>query len=210
MGGAKAVIAAVVLAIAAGTGYALYASKQKREQQRAVAALLGDTTTHLRKALSAPPLPDLVSKIDGNLKAAKAPRDPVLATAAGDYIHGAREIARRRADAERLAREASMSRRALAMHMAAASGRDAYWIRVATDLKRRTERDHFELEVSLKALSELLQTLPEAQKRLASSQVDAALLLEDAERVKARERAQEAATRAHDELEKVRRLILPR
>jgi hypothetical protein len=209
MGGTKAVVAALVLAIAGGTGYWLYAAKQKKEQQRALAALLGDTTVQLRKALNGPPPPDLVSKIDGNLKAAKAPRDPALADAAEHYIHGAREIVRRRADAERLAREAAMSRRALAMHMAAASARDSYWIRVATDLKKRVERDHFDLDVSLKALSELLMTLPEAQKRL-EPHVDASLLLEEAERRNARARAQEAAKRAADELEKARRLALPR
>jgi hypothetical protein len=209
MGGTKAVVAAVVLAIAGGTGYWLFVEKQKKEQRRAVVALLGDTTVQLRKALNGPPPPDLVSKIDGNLKAAKAPRDPALADAAEHYIQGAREIVRRRADAERLAREAAMSRRALAMHMGAASRRDSYWIRVATDLKKRVERDHFDLDVSLKALSELLYTLPEAQKRL-EPLVDASLLLEEAEWRNARERAHEAAKHAADELEKVRRLALPR
>ena len=209
MGGAKLVIAVGALAIAASTGYALYAAKQKRDQQAAVAALLGDTTTHLRKALAAPPPADLVSRLDVNLKAAKAPRDPALADAAEHYIQGAREIARRRADAERLAREAAMSRRALSMHMGAASQRDSYWIRVAADLKKRVERDHFELDVSLKALSHLLLSLPEAQKRL-EPHVDASLLLEESERRSAGERAQQAAKRAADDLEKVRRLALPR
>ena len=162
---------------------------RRRSSSAHVAALLGDTTAQLRKALSAPPPADLVSRIDGNLKAAKAPRDRPLADAAGVYIHGAREIVRRRGDAERLTREAAMSRRALAMHMAAASGRDTYWIRVASDLKKRVERDHHELEVSLKALSHLLHTLPETQKPL-EPHVDAALLLEDAERRSARERAE--------------------
>ncbi|HEV3008380.1 MAG TPA: hypothetical protein VGX52_05045 [Burkholderiales bacterium] len=205
MGGTKAVIAAVVLAIAGSTGYALYADKQKKEQQRAVAALLGDTTAQLRRALSAPPPADLVSRLDGNLKAVKAPRDQELADAAGVYIHGAREIVRRRGEAERLAREAAMSRRALVMHMGAASGRDSYWIRVASDLKKRVERDHHELEVSLKALSHLLQSLPETQKPL-ESHVDASLLLADAERRKAHERADETGKRAAQELEKVRRI----
>ena len=207
--GGKAVVAAVVLAIAGSTGYYLFAAKQKKEQQRRVAELVADTTVNLRKALAAPPSPEIFSRIDGNLKQAKAPRDPQLAGAAEEYIHGAREIVRHRGDAERLAREAAMSRRALSMHMAAASGRDTYWIRVATDLKKRVERDHFELDVSLKALSELLYTLPEAQKRL-EPQLDASLLLEEKERRAARERAQESAKRAHDELEKVRRLALPR
>jgi hypothetical protein len=210
MGGTtKIIIAAVALAIAGSTGYHLYAEKQKKEQQRAVAALLGDTTAQLRKALNGPPPPNLVSRLDGNLKAVSAPRDRPLAGAAEVYITGAREIVRRRGEAERLAREAAMSRRALSMHMAAASGRDTYWIRVATDLKKRVERDHFELDTSLKAVSHLLFTLPEAQQRLAP-QVGAALLLEEGERRAARERAEQHAKRAHDELEKVRRLALPR
>ena len=205
MGGSKAVVAAIVLVIAGSTGYLLYADKQKKEQQRAVAALLGDTTAQLRKALSAPPPADLVARLDGNLKAAKAPRDRPLADAAGVYIYGAREIVRRRGEAERLAREAAMSRRALAMHMAAASGRDTYWFRVASDLKKRVERDHHELEVSLKALSHLLHTLPETQKPL-ESHVDASLLLEDAVRRSAEERAEATAKRAAADLEKVRGL----
>ena len=190
----KLIVAVVVLAIAGGTGYYLFAAKQKKEQQRRVAELVADTTANLRKALTAPPAAELVAHIDGNLKLAKAPRDPMLAGAAEEYIHGAREIVRRRAHS---------------MHMSAAAGRDTYWIRVATDLKKRVERDHFELELSLKALSTLLFTLPESQKRL-EPHVGAALLLEESERRAARERAEETAKRAHEELEKVRRLALPR
>jgi len=210
MGGkSKAIIAALVLAISAGVGYYLYVGKQKKEQRDNVVALLGDTTKHLRAALNGQPAPELVSRIDANLKLAKAPHYPELANAAEHYIHGAREIARKRADAERLAREAAMSRRALAMHMSVASQRDSYWIRVAADLKKRVERDHHDLDVSLKALSHLLYTLPDSQKDLAAH-VDASLLLGDSERRKARERAEEAAKRASDELEKVRRLATPR
>jgi hypothetical protein len=208
MGGAKAVVAALVLAISGSTAYYLIAEKQKRDQKRALTALLGDTTAHLRKALNGPPPPDLVSRLDGNLKAVSAPREPRFANAAGHYIPGAREIVRRRSDAERLAREAAMSRRALTMHMKAASGRDTYWIRVAADLKKRVERDHHDLDVSLKSLSHLLQTLPETQKELAPH-VDASLLLEEAEGRRARERAEEAAKRASEELEKVRKLAMP-
>ena len=205
----KFIVAAVVLAIAGGAGYYFYAQKAKKEQQRKVTELVADTTGLLRKALTAPPSAELVARIDGNLKAAKAPRDPMLTGAAEEYIHDAREIVRRRNDAERLTREAAMNRRALSMHMAAASGRDTYWIRVATDLKKRVERDHFELGVSLKAISELLYTWPETQQQLAPL-VDAALLLEERERLEARTRTQEAAKTAADELEKVRRLALPR
>lgn len=209
MGGAKTIIAVLVLAIAGGTGYWLYAESERKEQRRQVITLLQETTAELRKALHTPPSPDLVTKLDSNLKMAKAPRDRLLEDAAEHYIQGAREIVRRRADAERLTREASMSRRALAMHMAAAAHRDSYWIRVATDLKKRVERDHQDLDVSLKALSHLLFTLPDAQKRL-EPHLEAPLLLEDAERRAASERAQEALVRAHQELEKVRKLAMPR
>jgi hypothetical protein len=209
LAGGRVVVAAVVLGIAGSTGYYLYAAKQKKEQQKRVAELVADTTAHLRKALNAPPPAELLTRIDGNLKAAKAPRDQELARAAEEYIHGAREIVRRRGDAERLTREAAMSRRALSMHMAAAFGRDTYWIRIATDLKKRVERDHLELDISLKTLSELLYAMPETLKRL-EPQVGAALLIEEGERRAARERAQENAKRAHAELEKVRRLALPK
>lgn len=209
MGGTKAVVAVVALALAGGTGYYLYAEKQKKAQRAQVVALVQDTTQQLRKALSAPPSPDMVTHIDSNLKLAKAPREPQLANAAEHYIQGAREIVRKRSDAERLAREAAMSRRALAMHMKAAAHRDTYWIRVASDLKKRVERDHYELDLSLKTLSDLLFTLPEAQKRL-EPHVGAALLLQDAERRAARERAQEAQKVAHEELEQVRKLAAPR
>ena len=208
--GGKAIVAAVVLAIAGGTGYYLFVEKQKREQRRAVTALLGDTTTQLRAALAAPAAPEAIAKIDGNLKAAKAPRDRALADAAEHYIHGAREIVRRRVDAERLAREAAKSRRALSMHMAAAARRDTYWIRIATDLKKRVERDHHELDVSLKALHELLFTMPDTRKRLLEAQVDDSLVLAESERRKAMDQAQADAKRAADELEKVRRLALPK
>lgn len=210
MGGStKIIVAAVALAIAGSTAYSLFAAKQKKDQRHAVAAALGDTTVQLRKALSSPPSAEVVSRIDSNLQAAKAPRDPRLADAAEHYILGAREIAKRRSDSERLAREAAMSRRALAMHMKAASNRDAYWIRVASDLKKRTERDHFDLETSLKALSYLLDSLPEAEKRLADH-VDASLLLEEKERRIARQRAEDAQKLASQELEKVRQLAMPR
>lgn len=210
MGGkSKAITAVLVLALSASMGYFLLVEKQRRDQRQNVVRLLGDTTAHLRTALNGAAAPELVTRIDANLKLARAPRQPELAMAAEQYIHGAREIVRRRSDAERLAREAAMSRRALTMHMAAASQRDSYWIRVASDLKKRVERDYHDLDVSLRALSHLLHTLPESQKELAAH-VDARLLLEEPERRLARDRAEDQAKRAADELEKVRRLAMPR
>ena len=210
MGGrSKAISAVLVLALSASMAYYLLVEKQRRDQRTNVVRLLGDTTTHLRKALNGAPAPELVSRIDSNLKSAKAPRVPELAMAAEQYIHGAREIVRRRSDAERLAREAAMSRRALTMHMAVAHQRDTYWIRVAADLKKRVERDHHDLDVSLKALTHLLDELPATRKELAPH-IDASLLLEEEERRKAHAHADEAAKRAAAELAKIRRLAEPR
>ena len=210
MGGkSKAITAVLVLALSAGIGYFLLVEKQRRDQRQNVVRLLGDTTAHLRKALTGAAAPELVTRIDSNLKLARAPRQPELAMAAEQYIHGAREIVRRRSDAERLAREAAMSRRALTMHMAVAHRRDTYWIRVASDLKKRVERDHHDLDVSLKALTHLLDELPATRKELAPH-IDASLLLEEEARRKAHAHAEQSAQRASAELAKIRRLAEPR
>ena len=195
-----------VLAIGAVIGYTMWGQHQKLQQERAVAALVGDTTTQLRQALTAAPTKENFSRIDGNLRSLKAPRQPELADAAEHYILGAREIVRRRLDAARFAQQAAAGRQALTAHMNAAGGRRGEaWFRAALDLKKRVEREHFELDITLKALYELLGSLPEAQTRLAPH-VRPALLLEDPLRLRAREQARADAERAAGELEKVRRL----
>jgi len=195
-----------VLAIGAVIGYTMWGQHQKLQQERAVAALVGDTTTQLRQALTAAPTKENFSRIDGNLRSLKAPRQPELADAAEHYILGAREIVRRRLDAARFAQQAAAGRQALTAHMNAAGGRRGEaWFRAALDLKKKVEREHFELDITLKALYELLGSLPEAQTRLAPH-VRPALLLEDRLRLQAREQARADAERAAGELEKVRRL----
>ena len=113
---------------------------------------------------------------------------------------------RRRVDGARFAQQAAASRQALSAHMNAAGGRRGEaWFRTALDLKKRVERDHFELDVTLKALQELLGSLPDAEKRLAPH-VQPALLLDERLRLRAREQARADAERAAAELGKVRRL----
>src|SRR5437867_4659156 len=116
-----AVLALVVLGIG---GQWAYTKSQKRSQQHKVAELVRDTTEQLREALAPRPSAVIVARIDANLQAARAPRDPQLAEAAELYIIGAREIAKRRIDAERLSRQAAASRQALAGHMARAARRN--------------------------------------------------------------------------------------
>ncbi|TMH85750.1 MAG: hypothetical protein E6H47_10610 [Betaproteobacteria bacterium] len=196
-------VAALVIA-GALIGYAMYGKHQRLQQERAATALIADTTTQLRQALTATPTKEIFSRIDSNLRSLKAPSQPELVDAAEHYIIGAREIVRRRVDGARFAQQAAASRQALSAHMNAAGGRRGEaWFRTALDLKKRVERDHFELDVTLKALQELLGSLPDAEKRLAPHAV---LLIEEPLRLQAREQARADAERAAAELGKVRRL----
>ena len=181
-------------------------SKKHVEQDKIVEALR-DTTDQLRQALAPQVSAELVAHIDGDLKAAQAPDNPELAEAAEVYIVSAREIARRRVEAERLEREAAANRAALQAHMTRGGRRNEAWFQGALELKRRVERDHFDLDVTLKALDELLATLPEAEKRLAPH-VAAAVLLDEAEREGALRQTQLQQKRASASLERVRALAV--
>ena len=200
------VLGIVALAVGVLLGQASYVVYQKRAQQKQVAALVGDSTAKLRQALGAKVTPELVSALDANLQATKAPRLPELADAAEHYIIGAREIARRRVVVTDLERRAAASRAALSGHMAHASRRNSAWLRDALSLKQRVEREHYDLGIALKALDELLYTLPESEKRLAPH-LSQALLLDLKVADAARRQAQADAERAHDELTRVRRLV---
>jgi hypothetical protein len=160
----------------------------------------------LREALGKAPSSAAVAKLDEYLQAAQGSPDPDLGSAAEQYLLGAREIARRRADSERLAREAAAARNALAGHMARAERRNSNWIKDAAELKRRVEANHADLGRSLKTLDDLLGNLPEAEKRLAPH-VAATALLEAGEIDAARQRAQDDSKRAATELEQVRRIV---
>jgi len=198
---------AIVALVVAGLAYMAYGAAQKRSQQRQVKELVVDTTDKLRQVLVAKSAPDLVAPLDANLKAARAPRDPKLADAAEHYILGAREIARRRADVERLSRQAAASRQALASHMAHAGHRGTGWLNQAVVLKKRVEDEHFSLGLALKAMDELLFTLPDAERRLAPH-VGREALIEASVRDSARKQTQDDLRRANDDLERMRRLNL--
>jgi hypothetical protein len=199
------VVAAVVAIVVAAGLYVGYAAAQKRSQQRHVKALVVDTTRQLQQVLAAKSSPEVAAALDANLKSTKAPRDPQLADAAEDYIISAREFARRRAEVDRLWRQAAASRHALAAHMANASHRSTGWLNQAIALKKRVEDDHFNLGVELKALDELLFTLAEAEQRL-EPHLGRAALIDDTLRVSARRQAQDELRRAADDLERARHL----
>ncbi len=204
--GLVAAIAAIAVLLAAAiAGAIVFRGHQQRTEQREIVALVADTTEQLRQVLATGSSREIVARIDGHLQSVKTVRNSPLADAAEHYLLGAREIARRRADSDRLEGEAAASRQALASHMKRSDRRGTGWIRDAADLQKKVERDHAELGRSLRTLDELLYSLEDAEKRLAPH-VDVSLLLGNAARQAARARTQEEAKRAADELEKTRRI----
>jgi hypothetical protein len=200
-------LAAVAALVAAAAGYWAFGVSQKHSEEHRLVELLRDTTGQLREALAPGAPASLVARIDENLQAARARRDPELAEAADLYILSAREIARRRVEAERLEREAAANRAALEAHMARGERRNVAWIHGALELKKRVERDHFDLDLTLKALDELLGALPESEKKLAP-RVAQEVLLDEAARQAARRAAQVELKRASAALQRARALAV--
>jgi hypothetical protein len=198
------VASAIGVAIALGVGVALHKANKERNEKRAVVSVVTDTTSQLRSSLKTP-APGALEKIEGNLRVAKAWSNPELSDATEHYLLGAREILRRRTEADRLAQKAAAGRAALAAHMRNAGNRGTGWFHTASDLKKRVERDHFDLDMQLKALADLLDSLPEANKRL-EPHVQTTLLLEDNIRKQARLAVLAEAKQAAAELQKVRNL----
>jgi len=206
--GKKALIVVAVLVLGAGAIAATLGFRKHKEQvdHSRLLALVAAGTEDLRRALIAPPSRDTLAQLDGYVQEVKsASYQPELADAAEYYLVSAREITRRRIDGDRLAREAAASRQALASHMSRAARRDPNWIRGASELQKRVERDHAELERSLKTLEEQLFKLIDAEKRLAPL-VNPSILLGDGPREAARVRAKAEAKRVADELDQIRRL----
>lgn len=199
-----ALIAAVAI-VAAIAGIFVYTASQKGQQQAALRQLLTDSTTLLRESLAKAPNAEAAAKLDANLQAISAPRDRAFADAAEHYVLGAREIVRRRLDADRLIQASAAARQALASHMARPSVPRERWIHAASELKRRVEAQHADLGRVLKALDELLFTMPDAQQRLAPH-AGAGMLIENEALAAARKRGQGEAARAAAELEKARSL----
>jgi len=193
---------AVVLAIA---GYFAFSSYQTGQQQAALRGLIADSTGLLGEALEKAPSAEIAAKLDANLQAIKSSRDRAFADATEHYILGAREIARRRLDASRLMREAAEARQALSSHMARPAVPRERWIHAAGELKRRVETLHGDLGRVLKALDENLESMADAQKRLAPHGAGASLIGADLIAA-ARKRAQTEAATAAADLEKARSL----
>jgi hypothetical protein len=191
--------------VVGGLGYVAWSGAQKRAQLRHLGALVADSTDKLKEALTKRATPEILEGIDADARALKAPRDPLLASSAEQYIVSSREIVRRRADADRLLRQAAASRRALEVHMTRGRRGDGGWFREALELKKRVEADHADLASVLKAYDEMLFDMGEIGKGLAP-RIGADGLLDGRFILDVRKQGQAEAANAMRELERVRRL----
>ena len=159
-------MAAAVVVFAAIAGAFAWKSHKQKVDETAVVAAVADTTLMLREVLAKPAgSAELAPRMDQHLTRIKAATRTPASDAAEEYVLGAREIARKRSDVQRLARQASASRDAAFAHLAAGKRREGAWFKTASELKRRMERDYTELNISLKTLDTLYSGMPESVKR---------------------------------------------
>jgi len=198
-------VAAAGVGVAALVGYLLHKEGRKVYETHAVVSIVGEATTQLKSGLKTAS-PEALQKVEADLRSVEGWSNRELADAAEQYLVGAREILKRRADADRLKQKAAVSRAALSAHMDRAGRRDLPWIHAALDLKKRVERDYFDLDVQLGALADLLEAFPEANKRVAPH-VAASLLLDESVRKSAHRAVLEEVRQARADLQDTRRWV---
>lgn len=211
----KVIVVALAVLVAAAAGWWGYGEHQKREQREAILALVADTGTRLRTGLGATVEgPEAARKLDeataaaernlSALKSLDASRQPALAEAADDYLLTGREILKRLAAVQRYRLLLAESLQALVSHMRADDHSGA-WVQEAVKARERARKDHRDLGLATGALDQLLQSLPDSQKKIAPY-VEPAALIENGAIEAARARALEAMKQATGEFEKTGRL----
>jgi len=218
-----AALLAAALAVASALGYWGVSAYRKSELQKAVIALVEDTSERLQAALAIEtgtmPADQTVGKLDDHaqevdkhvleLRDMSASPDRELVDAAEEYMLTVRQILRNQAASHRYRIQVSASDRALRDHMRSAKRRSGSWIQEALRAKERLEKDYFDYRLSADALGRLLESYPEARKKLALH-VGGALLADEGTATTARRRALESARRLADEVEKARQLAAVR
>lgn len=211
----KLIVAALALLVAAAAGWWGYAEHQKREQRKAITALVSDSAAQLQAGLAATAEgPEAVRKLDEQvasadhdlsaLKGMNASRQPEFAEAADDYLLTSREILKRLAAVQRYRLLLSESQQALIDHMRADDHSGA-WVQQAVKAQERTKKDHRDLRLATDALDKLLQSLPDSQRKIAPY-VEATTLIGSDAIAAARTRALDSFKRATAEIEKTSRL----
>jgi hypothetical protein len=213
------------LVIASALGYWGVSAYRKSQLQRAVTALVKDSSERLQAALAveteavhddAAPmvrrLDDQAQEVDKHvieLRGMSASPNRVLVDAAEEYMLTVRQILRNQAASHRYRIQVSASERALRDHMRTANRRSGNWIKEALRAKDRMEKEYFDYRISVDAFGRLLESYPSTRKKLAL-QVGAGLLVEEAVAANARKRALATSKRVADDVERARQLAAVR
>jgi hypothetical protein len=211
--------------VASALGYWGISAYRKSELQKAVTALVKDTSERLQAALAietgAEPADQTVGRLDDHaqevdkhvleLRGMSASPNRALVDAAEEYMLTVRQILRHQAASHRYRIQVSASERALREHMRSARRRSASWIQEALRAKDRLEKDYFDYRLSAEALGRLLQSYPDARKKLALQlHMGGALLADEAAVISARRRALDSARRLAGEVQRARQLAAVR
>jgi cytochrome c556 len=203
----KYVAGGAALVIAGSIGYAAWSVQAKRAEHRAITAVVGEASGGLAAALKRPD-PAQAARLQAaaaSLQSLSTSRQRAYAEAADVYLVSARAIAQRQADIARLEKAAVEARQAFVAHMRGPRGRDGQWMRQATDLQKRMDQAHHELQRVQEALVQLLYTLPEAEKPLVPF-AGASVLTDSAVYEAALKRAEEHLKRSAQDADAARRL----
>jgi hypothetical protein len=218
-----AALLAAALVVASALGYWGVSAYRKSELQKAVTALVKDTSERLQAALAietgAASVDQTVGRLDDHaqevdkhvleLRGLSASPNRALVDAAEEYMLTVRQILRNQAASHRYRIQVSASDRALRDHMRAAKRRSGSWIQEALRAKDRLEKDYFDYRLSAGAFSRLLESYPDARKKLALH-VGGVLLADETTAANARRRALDSARRLADEVERARQLAAVR
>ena len=197
-------VGAIIVLLAIVVAFMAYKGHRKKLDESAIVTAVTESTVVLREALGAG-ASDGTARVDPLLARVKAAERSPLADAAEDYVLGTREIARRRAEANRLMPQTAAARQALLAHLAAGAQRNDAWFRHAGDLKKRVESAYFEVGVQLKALDGLIDGMNESRNRLGPLMGDK-LLIDTPALSAGRERIREELKRNSEELDRARQV----
>ena len=213
------------LVIVSALGYWGVSAYRKSQLQRAVTALVQDSSERLRGALAVETeavhddtarmvqrLDDQAQEVDKHvieLRGMSASLNPSLVYAAEEYLLTVRQILRNQAASHRYRIQVSASEQALRDHMRSANRRSGNWIKEALRAKDRMEKEYFDYRISVDTFGRLLESYPATRSKLAL-QVGAGLLVEEAVAANARKRALATSKRVADDVERARQLAAVR
>src|SRR6266511_3846642 len=175
-----AALLAAALVGASALGYWGVSAYRKSELQKAVTALVKDTSERLQAALA--------------IETGTMPADQTV----GRLDDHAQEVDKHVLELRDMSASPD---RALRDHMRSAKRRSGSWIQEALRAKDRLEKDYSDYRLSAEALSRLLESYPDARKKLALH-VGGALLADEGTAAAARRRALESSKRVASEVER--------